>query len=85
MASRALETGATRAVRKATNISLNVALVKQAKQFGLNVSRECEAGLAAAIAEERRQRWLAENQEAIDASNAWVAEHGLPLEDYRLD
>ena len=73
-----------KAVRKAKNVSLDVTLVAMAKELGLNVSRGCEAGLAAAIAEERRKRWLEENQDSIDASNAWVADHGLPLEKYRL-
>lgn len=84
MATRLLEHDPNRAVRKATNVSLDVSLVATAKELGLNVSRGCEAGLAAAIADERRKRWLEENQEAIAASNAWIAEHGLPLEKYRL-
>lgn len=70
--------------RRATNVSLDEKVVADAKEFGVNVSRACEAGLAAAIAAERRKRWLEENEEAIAASNAWVAEHGLPLEKYRL-
>ncbi len=84
MATRFSKHDEPRAVRKAKNVSLDVKLVAMAKELGLNVSRGCEAGLAAAIAEERRKRWLEENQESIAASNAWVAEHGLPLEKYRL-
>ena len=84
MATRLAGHDKLRAVRKAKNVSLDVALVAMAKELGLNVSRGCEARLAAAIAEERRKRWLEENQDSIDASNAWVAEHGLPLEKYRL-
>lgn len=30
------------------------------------------------------RRWRAENAEAIKAWNAWVEEHGLPLEEYRM-
>ncbi|WP_443026982.1 type II toxin-antitoxin system CcdA family antitoxin [Sphingomonas sp. GB1N7] len=26
------------------------------------------------------RRWTGENKLALEASNAWVAEHGLPLE-----
>lgn len=70
--------------RRATNVSLDEKVVAEARSFDVNLSRACEAGLTAAIAAERRKRWLEENQEAIAASNAYVAEHGLPLEKYRL-
>lgn len=30
-----------------------------------------------------REAWIEENREAIEASNAWVEEHGLPLAKYR--
>ena len=31
----------------------------------------------------RARKWLAENRKAIEASNAWVKKHGLPLACYR--
>jgi antitoxin CcdA len=34
--------------------------------------------------EERAKRWLEENWAAIESSNAYVEEHGLPLKEYRL-
>jgi antitoxin CcdA len=40
-------------------------------------------GIAAAVARRRQERWLAENQEALDSSNAFVEQHGLPLAQYR--
>lgn len=30
-----------------------------------------------------RAAWIEENREAIEASNAWVEKHGLPLAKYR--
>jgi antitoxin CcdA len=30
-----------------------------------------------------REAWIEENREAIEASNAWVERHGLPLAKYR--
>ncbi|MDX3894956.1 type II toxin-antitoxin system CcdA family antitoxin [Pusillimonas sp.] len=41
-------------------------------------------GVAQAIARKRSELWLAENQEAIESSNAFVEKHGLPLAKYRL-
>ena len=71
------------APKRATNVSLNVELLDEAKKLGVNVSRACERGLALQIAEIRAQRWLDENREAIDSSNAFVEKHGLPLAKHR--
>lgn len=65
--------------RKPTNVSLDASLVAAAKEFGVNVSRACEQGLAVEIAQEKARRWLVDNAEAIASSNAYVEEHGLPL------
>ena len=70
--------------RRPTNISLDSAMIEDAKELGINISRACEQGLSEEIRAERNRRWLEENREAIEASNAYVAEHGLPLEKYRL-
>lgn len=51
--------------------------------MGINVSQACERGLAAAVADQRRARWLEENKQAIDAYNEHVDRHGLPLAAYR--
>lgn len=69
--------------RKATNVSLDEALVAEAKELGVNVSRACEAGLAAETREARKLKWVEENWEAIQSSNAYVEQHGLPLAKYR--
>jgi antitoxin CcdA len=71
------------APKRATNVSLNSDLLEQAKTLGINVSRACERGLAEQIAELRAKRWLEENREAIESSNAYVEVHGLPLAKHR--
>lgn len=65
--------------RVATNISLPAALVEEARALGLNLSRACEEGLKASLAQARRARWLAANRDALESSNVWVEAHGLPL------
>lgn len=70
--------------RRATNVTLDAALVADARELGINVSRECETGLAAAVKRAREEQWLAENAEAIASSNAYVEKHGLPLAKYRM-
>ena len=70
--------------KRATNASLSESLLSEAKELRINVSQAAEAGLAKAVAEKRAERWLKENREAIESSNASVDRHGLPLEKYRM-
>jgi len=69
--------------RKATNLSLDMALVAEARALGINLSRTCEDALAKQIAAERGRRWQEENKEAIAAWNVWAENNELPLEKYR--
>ncbi len=70
--------------RKATNITLDIALVEEAKELGVNISVAAAEGLKQAVAKTRAARWLEENRAALDASNAWIEANGLPLEKHRL-
>lgn len=69
--------------RKATNVSINEALLSEAKALKINVSKAAEAGLIVALAEKRSELWLEENRAALDSSNSYVEQHGLPLAQYR--
>lgn len=71
------------AARKATNVTLDEALVVEAKALRINISQAAEAGLAHAVAERRAAQWLEENRGALDSSNAYVEQHGLPLAQFR--
>jgi antitoxin CcdA len=70
--------------RRAINISVDPALIEAARDLDVNVSRACERGLVEQIAAARAERWLAENGEAIAASNDHADRHGLPLASVRL-
>lgn len=78
------KTEARRTSRRATNVSLDSRYLAEARELGINISQACERGLAETLAEERAKRWLEENREAIEASNAYIEKHGLPLARYRL-
>lgn len=69
--------------RRSTSLSLDAALLDEAKAHGLNLSKGAEAGIAAAVKEARRKAWLEENRAALKAVDDYVAKHGLPLEKYR--
>jgi len=70
--------------RRPTNVSLDGDLVEEARALDINISRACEEGLERVVREERRRRWIEENREAMEASNAYVRDHGLPLARYRM-
>jgi antitoxin CcdA len=69
--------------RKAANLSIDEAVLADAKALDINVSRAAETGIAEAVRKEKGRRWLEENREALESSNAWVEKHGLPLAKYR--
>ncbi|GAA4483585.1 type II toxin-antitoxin system CcdA family antitoxin [Gluconacetobacter asukensis] len=70
-------------IRRATNVTLPVHLLTEARALGLNISQACEQGLLAALAARRRENWLARNEGAIQSWNDHVEAHGLPLAAYR--
>jgi antitoxin CcdA len=70
--------------RRPTNVSLSAEIVAEARELDINLSQACERGLVETIAEARKARWLEENREALESSNAWVEANGLPLAKYRL-
>lgn len=69
--------------RRATNVSINAQLLAEARELEVNISRAAEQGLRASIAERRAELWLAANRAALESSNAYVEQHGLPLAQYR--
>lgn len=69
--------------RKATNLSLDPNLVREARAYGVNISQAAEAGVRSAVAEARAEQWRRDNAEAVASSNRWVEENGLPLERHR--
>ncbi len=48
----------TKSIRKPTNLSLDSALLKEAKVLGINVSRSAEAGIAEAVKLHKQKKWL---------------------------
>lgn len=70
-------------MKRAANLSVDAALLDEAKALNINLSQTLEDSLREAVGSRRAAQWKQENAEAIESSNAWVAEHGLPLEKYR--
>lgn len=69
--------------RKAVNVSLDAAMVAEAKALGMNVSRVCEDSLRIALSASRGEQWVRQNRAAMEAWKDWIDQNGLPLEQYR--
>ncbi len=65
------------APKKPTNLSVNSDLLRIARELDINLSATLEQALAERVRQTRRERWLAENREAIVAYNAYVEAHGV--------
>lgn len=71
------------AAKRATNVSLPVHMVDEAKRLGINVSQACETGLQEQVRKALGEEWKRENRQAIESWNKWVAENGMPYDEYR--
>lgn len=69
--------------RKATNVTIDAALLEHAKSLGINVSKASEEGLSRAVAAKQEAIWLQSNQAALESSNAYVDRSGIPLAQHR--
>ena len=69
--------------RKPTNMTLDTALLAEARSLGVNLSQAAEAGVRRAVAEAKAIAWQREHAEALASSNAWVDAQGLPLDQHR--
>ena len=71
-------------VRKSVKLSLNIDLVTQARDLGIDLSRAAEEGIQRAVKAEKESLWLIENVDAIAECNRYIEKHGLSLAKYRL-
>jgi len=69
------------ATKRKTSLTLDVEALEGAKELGINVSAVAETALIKAVADARRNKWLAENAGAFAAQSEWHERHGHPLAD----
>jgi antitoxin CcdA len=74
----------SQAQKKATNLSINSDLLHQAKQLKINISATLEKSLSQEVRKCKEAAWLAENKEALLASNKFVEKHGVFAAQYRV-
>ena len=73
----------TSAPKKATNLSINSDLLRQAKALHINLSQQVEGYLSELVREAKQQQWLAENADAITAYNERIEKEGVFSEGLR--
>ena len=66
-----------RYLKRAANLSINAALLDEAKALEINLSATFERALEEAVRARKRERWLAENRDAIAAYNERVERDGM--------
>jgi antitoxin CcdA len=64
------------APKRAANVTVNADLLRRARELDVNLSQTLEDALVQQVAERARQRWRAENRDAIAAYNREIAQHG---------
>lgn len=64
--------------KKNTNISLDAALVEEAKQLKINLSATLNSALEDVVRAQRQAKWREENRTAIAAMNRFADEHAIP-------
>lgn len=69
--------------KKRTNLSISDLLLQEAKSLKINISQSAENGISEAVKRHKQQVWLEENVDAINSSNDFVSENGLPLSKFR--
>jgi antitoxin CcdA len=75
----------SRPLRKSrTNITIDPAILEDARAYGLNVSLIAEQALTAVVRAETARRWETENADAIAERTAWIERLGPPLADLQV-
>lgn len=65
------------APKRATNLSVNSDLLRQARELDINLSAAFEETLSALVVEKKQQAWLEKNKHAIELYNQQVEENGV--------
>lgn len=63
--------------KKATNLSINGDLLRQAKALEINLSKTLEDTLIGLLQQKKREQWLQQNREAVEAYNAHIERDGV--------
>lgn len=69
--------------KKTVSVTLEPALLRQAREAGINLSATLATALRHEIRESESEHWKRANRKAIQELNRITDEHGLLSDDYR--
>lgn len=69
--------------KRQASLSISVDLLAQAESLSIDLSAAAEQGIQLAIRQQADQDWLDRNRDAIQSSNDYVSQHGMPLQRFR--
>jgi len=70
-------------LKKTVSVTLEPALLEQARNEGINLSAALTEALKREIKKAEAEKWKQENKRAIEELNRITDEHGLLSDDYR--
>lgn len=71
------------APKKPTNLSVNSNLLTKARNLDINLSATLEKALEAEVRQNTREKWLQENEQALENCNEITQKHGLFADKHR--
>ena len=72
-----------KALKKATNLTLNTEVLAEAKKLGINISKACDAFLESLVRQEKERLWKLEKADFIAGYNKTIEDEGLTLDSWR--
>jgi antitoxin CcdA len=70
--------------KRAVNLSVDAALVDEARRLNINLSETLEQHLRSLVREAQEKRWQEENRDAIASINTFIDRQGLLADRLRL-
>ena len=70
--------------KRAVNVSLDMAVVADARALGLNIAGILDEALKREVTVEKARRWREDNAAAIAMNNTRIEDDGLWCDDHRL-
>jgi antitoxin CcdA len=72
------------AKKRAVNLSVDAALLDEARRLNINISETLEQHLRSLVRTAQEKRWQEENRDAIASINTFIDRHGLLADRLRL-
>ncbi|MEM9278004.1 MAG: type II toxin-antitoxin system CcdA family antitoxin [Pseudomonadota bacterium] len=73
----------TSTLQRTQHLILNEEFTTEVEPLKINQSKAEEIALRKAVVDAKSEQWKKENRKAMESTNQWVEENGLPFTKYR--